>query len=36
MELVGAYYRIDDPLVRRRLFNLAKAPASGGEETTSK
>ena len=36
MELVGAYYRIDDPLVRRRLFNLAKALASGGEETTSK
>src|ERR1700724_640918 len=27
VELVGAYYRIDDPLVRRRLFDLAKALA---------
>jgi transcriptional regulator with XRE-family HTH domain len=36
VELVGAYYRIDDPLVRRRLFDLAKALASGGEKTTPK
>jgi transcriptional regulator with XRE-family HTH domain len=28
-ELVTAYYRIGDPLVRRRLFDLAKALAAG-------
>jgi transcriptional regulator with XRE-family HTH domain len=28
-DLVTAYYRIDDPLVRRRLFDLAKALAAG-------
>ena len=27
-ELVGAYYQIEDPAVRRRLFDLAKALAS--------
>ena len=29
LELVRAYYRIDDPAVRRRLFELAKALARG-------
>jgi transcriptional regulator with XRE-family HTH domain len=29
VELVGAYYKIDDPTVRRRLFELAKALSSG-------
>jgi transcriptional regulator with XRE-family HTH domain len=31
IELVSAYYRIDDPMVRRRLFELAKALAVGAE-----
>jgi transcriptional regulator with XRE-family HTH domain len=31
VELVSAYYRIEDPVVRRRLFDLAKALAAGGE-----
>jgi transcriptional regulator with XRE-family HTH domain len=30
-ELVGAYYQIDDQAVRRRLFDLAKALASGSD-----
>jgi transcriptional regulator with XRE-family HTH domain len=29
VDLITAYYRIDDPLVRRRLFDLAKALAAG-------
>ena len=29
VELVGAYYRIEDPAIRRRLFDLAKALAGG-------
>ncbi len=36
VELVGSYYRIDDPLVRRRLFELAKALATGGERAETK
>jgi transcriptional regulator with XRE-family HTH domain len=33
IELVSAYYRIEDPTVRRRLFELAKALAvAGGSE----
>jgi transcriptional regulator with XRE-family HTH domain len=28
-ELVAAYYQVEDPAVRRRLFDLAKALASG-------
>ena len=28
-ELVGAYYRIDDPALRRRLFELARTLAGG-------
>ncbi|HYM73676.1 MAG TPA: helix-turn-helix transcriptional regulator [Stellaceae bacterium] len=35
LELVGAYYQIDDPAVRRRLFDLAKALA-GGADSASK
>jgi transcriptional regulator with XRE-family HTH domain len=31
VDLVNAYFRISDPLVRRRLFDLAKALATGGE-----
>jgi transcriptional regulator with XRE-family HTH domain len=31
LELVAAYYQIDDAAVRRRLFDLAKALAAGGE-----
>ena len=31
LDLVGAYYNIEDPAVRRRLFDLAKALASGSE-----
>ena len=30
-ELVAAYYQIDDQAVRRRLFDLAKALASGSD-----
>jgi hypothetical protein len=29
--LISAYYRIDDPTIRRRLFDLAKALATGNE-----
>jgi transcriptional regulator with XRE-family HTH domain len=36
VELVNAYYTIDDPLVRRRLFDLAKALAAGGERSDTK
>jgi len=36
IELVSAYYRIDDPAVRRRLFELAKALAAGGERPPEK
>jgi transcriptional regulator with XRE-family HTH domain len=32
VELVEAYYAIEDPALRRRLFDLAKALAAGGEE----
>jgi transcriptional regulator with XRE-family HTH domain len=31
LELVRAYYRITDPQVRRRVFELAKALANAGE-----
>ena len=31
VELVGAYYTIDDPVLRRRLFELARALAGGSE-----
>jgi hypothetical protein len=31
IELISAYYRIDDPTIRRRLFDLAKALATGNE-----
>ncbi len=33
LELVRAYYRITDPRVRRRVFDLAKALAKSGEIT---
>src|SRR5271155_5444518 len=36
VELVGAYYKIDDLVVRRRLFDLAKALASGGERPSER
>jgi hypothetical protein len=36
VELVSAYYRIEDAVVRRRLFELAKALASGGERPSEK
>jgi transcriptional regulator with XRE-family HTH domain len=36
VELVSAYYRIEDAVVRRRLFELAKALASGGERPPEK
>lgn len=32
LELVRAYYRIADPRVRKRVFELTKAVASGAEE----
>ena len=32
LELVRAYYRIRDPLVRKRVFELAKALANVGDE----
>jgi transcriptional regulator with XRE-family HTH domain len=32
IELVNAYYKIDDTVVRRRLFDLAKALATGVAE----
>ena len=34
VELVGAYYRIDDPALRRRLFDLARALAGGAERVS--
>jgi transcriptional regulator with XRE-family HTH domain len=36
IDLVSAYYRIENPMVRRRLFDLAKALSSGGERATEK
>jgi transcriptional regulator with XRE-family HTH domain len=36
VELVSAYYRIEDLVVRRRLFDLAKALAFGGERSAEK
>src|SRR6266852_5200358 len=36
VELVGAYYHIDDLLVRRRLFDLAKALVAGTEKAADK
>jgi transcriptional regulator with XRE-family HTH domain len=36
IDLVSAYYRIEDPMVRRRLFDLAKALSSGGERMAEK
>lgn len=36
LELVRAYYRITDPHVRRRVFDLAKALANASETTDSK
>jgi len=32
LELVRAYYRISDPRVRKRVFELTKAVATGSEE----
>jgi transcriptional regulator with XRE-family HTH domain len=32
-ELIGAYYQIDNAAVRRRLFDLAKALATGSDNT---
>src|SRR6195256_6049037 len=34
VELVSAYYRIDDLALRRRLFDLARALAGGGERVS--
>jgi len=36
MELVSAYYRIDDPALRRRLFELARALAVGADRSEAK
>jgi len=36
VELVSAYYRIDDPALRRRLFELAKALVVGAERREAK
>src|SRR5262249_9382500 len=36
LELVSAYYRIDDPALRRRLFELARALAVGAERPEAK
>src|SRR5918912_216065 len=36
VELVSAYYRIDDPALRRRLFDLARALAGGAERAAGK
>jgi len=33
LELVRAYYRIKDPAVRKRLFEMCKALAAAGEES---
>ena len=32
-DLIGAYYQIDNAIVRRRLFDLAKALAAGSNST---
>jgi len=34
--LVSAYYRIEDPALRRRLFELARALAGGAERASGK
>lgn len=36
LELVRAYYRISDPHVRKRVFELAKALAAAGEDSGEK
>src|SRR3954465_13915978 len=36
VELVSAYYRVDDLALRRRLFDLARALAGGGERVSGK
>jgi hypothetical protein len=36
IELIEAYFAIEDPAVRRRLFDLAKALASRGENPAEK
>ena len=36
VELISAYYRIDDPALRRRLFELARALAVGAERPEAK
>jgi hypothetical protein len=36
LELVRAYYKISDPTVRKRLFELAKSLASVTEGETSR
>jgi hypothetical protein len=36
VELVDAYYAIDDPAVRRRLFELARTLAAEGERAAGK
>ena len=36
VELVSAYYRIDDPALRRRLFELARALAVRAERPEAK
>src|ERR1700752_4794682 len=36
VELVSAYYRIDDPALRRRLFELARALALGADRSEAK
>ena len=36
VELVSAYYRIDDPALRRRLFELARALAVGTDRSEAK
>lgn len=36
IELIDAYFAIDDPAVRRRLFELAKALAAGAEQPEGK
>ena len=36
IELIGAYFRIEDPTVRRRLFELAKALAAGNARPSEK
>ncbi len=35
LELVRAYYKISDPLVRRRLFELTKAAAGSGDQNAA-